>query len=398
MKEKEVMQMKIRNVYLDKLINYLDTEFIKLITGVRRSGKSFLLKMLQNHLQKLKKKTLYLNFEHPDTFGLQTADKLYEYIRTQIGTDERVYFLFDEIAEVEDWQKLVNGLRVAFNCDIYMTGSNANILSGELATYLSGRYVEIKVYPLSLVERKAFTEEGSIDQSLQEYIKYGGFPSVVLAKDDQMKSDILKGIYHSILLKDVSIRGNITQVDVLMKLSLYLLDNIGKSVSGTKISYYFKSMNQVVKPETINKYLRLLENAFIFYKATRYDIRGKEYLKTLGKYYVVDLGLKNIMLGRMNSNLGSMIENIVYLKLIQDGWHVFVGKYDHLEIDFVCFKDNHTKYVQVAMSLPQNSTRETDNLLIVKDNYERVIVTYDYKDVGTIDGIKIVHLTTFLAD
>lgn len=155
-------------------------------------------------------------------------------------------------------------------------------------------------------------------------------------------------------------------------------------------------MNQVVKPETINKYLQLLEDTFIFYKATRYDVRGKEHLKTLGKYYVVDLGLKNIMLGRMNTNLGSMIENIVYLKLIHDGWHIFVGKYDDLEIDFVCFKDNATKYVQVTLSMPTNSTRQTDNLLVVKDNYERIIVTYDYKDVGVIDGIKIVHLTTFL--
>ena len=389
--------MQIRRNYLAKLIKYIDTEFVKLITGVRRSGKSFLLKMLEEHLIKQNKKTIYLNFEHPDTFGIQTADRLYEFIKTQVEVDERVYFLFDEIAEVDNWQKLINGLRIVFNCDIYLTGSNANMLSGELATYLSGRYVEIKVYPLSLEELKEFTEEDSIDQYLQEYIKYGGFPSVVLTKDEQMKSDILKGIYSSILLKDVSIRGNITQIDVLMKLSLYLLDNIGKSVSSSKISNYFKSMNQVVKPETINKYLQLLENAFIFYKATRYDIRGKEHLKTLGKYYVVDLGLKNIMLGRMNSNLGSMIENIVYLKLIQEGWNVFVGKYDDLEIDFVCFKDNYTKYVQVTLSMPVNSTRETDNLLLVKNNYERVIVTYDYKDVGVIDGIKIVHLTSFLA-
>jgi uncharacterized protein len=389
--------MKIRSNYLDKLIRYIDTEFVKLITGVRRSGKSFLLKMLEGYLHKQNKKTIYLNFEHPDTFGIQTADKLYEFIKIQVETDERVYFLFDEIAEVENWQKLINGLRIAFNCDIYLTGSNANMLSGELATYLSGRYVEIKVFPLSLLELKDFTERDSIDLYLQEYIKYGGFPSVVLTKDEQMKSDILKGIYNSILLKDVSIRGNITQIDVLMKLSLYLLDNIGKSVSSSKISNFFKSMNQVVKPETINKYLQLLENAFIFYKATRYDIRGKEHLKTLGKYYVVDLGLKNIMLGRMNSNLGSMIENIVYLKLIQEGWHVFVGKYVDLEIDFVCFKDTYTKYVQVTLSMPINSTRETDNLLLVKDNYERVIVTYDYKDVGLIDGIKIVHLTSFLA-
>ena len=268
--------------------------------------------------------------------------------------------------------------------------------SGELATYLSLRYVEIKVYPLSLDEFSNFSSEKSLDNYLEKYIKYGGFPSVVLAHDEQMKHDILKGIYNSIILKDVSVRGNISQIDVLLKLSLYLLDNIGKSISSPRISNYFKSIHQVVKPETINKYRQLLENAFIFYKATRYDIRGKKHLKTLGKYYVVDLGLKNIMLGRMNTNLGSMIENIVYLKLIKDGWNVFVGKYDDLEIDFVCFKENQTKYVQVALSIPESSTRETDNLLIVRDNYERIVVTYDYKDVGMIDGIKIIHLTTFL--
>ncbi|MDY0278733.1 MAG: AAA family ATPase, partial [Acholeplasma sp.] len=183
--------MQIRRNYLDKLIKYIDTEFVKLITGVRRSGKSFLLKMLEEYLHKHNKKTIYLNFEHPDTFGIQTADKLYEFVKTQVKSDERVYFLFDEIAEVEQWQKLINGLRIAFNCDIYITGSNANMLSGELATYLSGRYVEIKVFPLSLLELKDFTEKDSIDLYLQEYIKYGGFPSVVLTKDDQMKSDIL---------------------------------------------------------------------------------------------------------------------------------------------------------------------------------------------------------------
>ena len=390
--------MKIRNYYLDQLIRYLDTEFVKAITGVRRSGKSFLLKMLQNHLHQQNKKIIYLNFEHPDTFSIQTADMLYEYIKSLINTDEKVYFLFDEIAEVTDWQKLINGLRVAYDCDIYLTGSNANLLSGELATYLSGRYVEIKVYPLSLSELNDFSYEENIDKYLQKYLKYGGFPSVVLTEDEQMKSDILKGIYNSILLKDVSNRGNITQIDVLMKLSLFLLDNIGNPISSSKISNYFKSLNQIVKPETINKYLQLLENAFIFYKATRYDIRGKEHLKTLGKYYVVDLGLKNIMLGRMNSNLSSMIENVVYLKLIKDGWNVFVGKYDDLEIDFVCFKEERVQYVQVTLSLPENSTREMDNLLIVRDNYERIVVTYDYKDVGIIEGIKIIHLTTFLSD
>ena len=386
-----------RDSYLNQMIKYLDTEFIKVITGVRRSGKSFLLKLLKERLTDQNKQVMYLNFEHPDTFSIQTSEKLYSYIVEKIDWNKKMYFLFDEIGEVKNWQKLINGLRVAYDCDIYITGSNANLLSGELSTYLSGRYVEIKIYPLSFAEIRNFSSDTNKDVLLEEYIKYGGFPSVYLTKDEEIKVNVLKEIYNSIILKDVSLRGNITQVDVLLKLSLYLLDNIGNSISGTKISNYFQSINQKVTPETVNRYLQLLENSFVFYKAHRYDIRGKEHLKTLGKYYVVDLGLKNIMLGRMNSNLGSMVKNIVYLKLISDGWNVFVGKYDDLEIDFVCFRGSETKYIQVTLSMPKNSKRESDNLLLIRDNYERLIVTYDYSDVGVIDGIKVIHLTEFLS-
>src|SRR5690554_846226 len=378
------------------MIKYLDTEFIKVITGVRRSGKSFLLKLLKERLTDQNKQVMYLNFEHPDTFSIQTSEKLYSYIVEKIDSNKKMYFLFDEIGEVKNWQKLINGLRVAYDCDIYITGSNANLLSGELSTYLSGRYVEIKIYPLSFAEIRNFSSDTNKDVLLEEYIKYGGFPPVYLTKDEEIKVSVLKGIYNSIILKDVSLRGNITQVDLLLKLSLYLLDNIGNSISGTKISNYFKSNNQKVTPETINRYLQLLENSFIFYKANRYDIRGKDYLKTLGKYYVVDLGLKNIMLGRMNSNLGNMVENAVYLKLVSDGWNVFVGKYDDLEIDLVCFRGEETKYIQVTLSMPKNSKRESDNLLMIRDNYERIIVTYDYSNVGVVDGIEIVHLADFL--
>lgn len=388
--------MKIREHYLEKLIKYLDTEFIKVITGVRRSGKSFLLKMLSNHLFDNNKQVMYLNFEHPDTFNLHDSSNLYDYIQKNVNINEKVYFLFDEIGEVLNWQKLINGLRVTYDCDIYITGSNAKLLSGELATYLAGRYVEINIYPLSLDEFPNFSQIDNKDLNLEQYIKYGGFPSVVLANDDEMKKDIIKGIYNSIVLNDVAARGNVIQIDTLLKLSLYLLDNIGNTISSTKITNYFKSNNLKISHETINKYLQLFEDAFIFYKVNRYDIRGKEHLKTLGKYYVVDMGFKNIMLGRMNTNLRSMVENMVYLKLIRDGWNVFVGKYNDVEIDFVCFKENQTKYVQVTLSIPPNSTRESDNLLLIKDNYERVIVTYDYKDVGFIAGIEVIHLTDFL--
>lgn len=386
--------------YLNELIKYLDTEFIKVITGVRRSGKSFLLKMLAEHLEKQKKPVLYLNFEHPDTFKYHRADELYRYIQTYVEnhsqTSERLYFLFDEIGEVEGWQRLINGLRVAFNCDIYLTGSNAKLLSGELATHLAGRYVEIKIHPLSLKEMQTFKGEENVDLLLEEYLQYGGFPSVVLTKDPTMKKEILSGIYDSIVLRDVALRGGITQIDILFKIVTFLLDNIGHPISSPKLSAYFKSQHQNIKPDTINRYLQLLEDAFIFYKAPRYDIRGKEYLKTLGKYYVVDLGLKNMALGRKNTNLGAMVENVVYLELIRRGYRVFVGKYDDREIDFVAFKEEETLYVQVMLSFPKHSKRESENLLLIKDHYQRLIITYDYKDVGVIAGIPVIHLTQFL--
>lgn len=386
-----------RDIYFQKIIKYLDTEFIKVITGVRRSGKSYLLLMLKKYLEENDKQVLYLNFEHPDTFSLYDLESLYKHIKENVDKSKKIYFIFDEIGEVSEWQKLVNGLRVAYDADIYITSSNATLLSGELATYLSGRYVEITLYPLSFKEYIKFNEnKEKVDNLLKSYLEFGGFPSVALIADPQMKKDILKGIYNSIILKDVSLRGNVENIDVLLKLALYLLDNIGNTISSSKIADYFKTQNQNVKADTINKYLLLLENAFIFYKVSRYDLRGKERLKTLGKYYVVDLGLKNVVLGRANTNLGYMVENIVYLKLLQSGHQVFVGKYDNTEIDFVCFKDGKTKYIQVALSMPENSKRETDNLLKIRDNYERLIVTYDYKDVGVIEGIEIVHLKDFL--
>ncbi len=388
-----------RKTYLNKVLNYVDTEFVKVITGVRRSGKSYLLLMLKNYLEQAKKQVFYLNFEHPDNFPLNNGDALYTFIKDRVNTNKKIYFIFDEIGEVAGWQKLINGLRVAYDCDIYLSGSNANLLSGELATYLSGRYVEITVFPLSFSELLNFSDKRvEEDILLRNFLEYGGFPSVVLSRDEEMKKDVLKGIYNSILLKDVSLRGNITNIDVLLKLSLYLLDNIGNTISSPKIADYFKAQNQKIKPETINKYLLLLENAFIFYKVNRYDLRGKERLKTLGKYYVVDLGLKNAMLSRSNTNLGYAVENIVFLKLIQSGYQVFVGKYESQEIDFVCFKDDDIKYVQVMLSMPENSRRESHNLLNIRDNYDRLIITYDYKDVGMVDGIPIVHLKDFLKE
>lgn len=390
-----------RDYYLNKLIQYKDTEFIKVITGVRRSGKSVLLKLFQSHLvdEGFADSVFFINFEHPDTFKLHNTEVLFDYIKENVTKDKKIYFLFDEIQEVTGWPKLINGLRVAYDCDIYITGSTANLLSGELATYLTGRYVEIPIYPLSFSEFLIFTNTRDLKEeqsALNEYLKFGGFPSVVLLREPLLKTDVLKGIYNSILLKDVSIHGNISNIDLLLKISIYLMDNIGNPISSNRIANYLSSAGTKTKADTIDKYLLLLENAFIFYKAVRYDVRGKERLKTLGKYYVVDTGLRNNVLGRINTDLGSQIENLVFMKLQQSGYEVFVGKYDAYEIDFVCFKNEVVKYVQVVYELPKQSDRETKNLLLIRDNYEKLIVSMNYFDVGFIDGIEIVHLFDFL--
>lgn len=392
-----------RNKYLNKLIKAKDTEFIKVITGVRRSGKSTLLKLFNEYLLKEvdESQIMFINFEHPDTIEFQSSEKLYGYIKNNIKSESKIYFMFDEIQEVSGWQKLINGLRVAYDCDIYITGSNATLLSGELATYLSGRYVEIKVYPFSfeeIINYKNLSSDKDIQKQFGEYIRYGGFPSILNLEDDALKRDVLRGIYNSVILKDVSIRGNVEDVDLLLRIAIFLLDNIGSPISVNNIANYIKSLGYSTSFERVDKYLKLLENAFIFYKAQRYDIRGKKRLKTLAKYYVVDPGIRNTILQRTSTNRGSQIENIVFLKLKQAGYDIFVGKYNDLEIDFVCFKENTVKYIQVAYEIPRDNSREQRSLLMIKENYEKLIITMNYLDVGVIDGIKVIHIIDFLLD
>lgn len=397
--------MIIREKYLEILANFKDTEFIKVITGVRRSGKSFLLQMYQNYLISHNidiKQIVFINFEHPDNFNLLDSTILFQHLKTIVDSNRKTYFLFDEIQEVHHWQKLVNGLRIAFDSDIYITGSNANLLSGELSSVLAGRYVEINVFPLSFVEYKTFRNDHRIqldnDQLFRDYTKYGGFPSVALIENEALITDILKGIYNSIILKDVSLRGNIKDQELLFRVVNYLMGNIGQPISSNKISNYLISGGRNVSSDTIEKYLKLLEDSFIFYKAQRYDIKGKERLKTLGKYYVSDIGLRNNVLGRFNMDLGSQIENLVYLHLLRKGFQVFVGKLDVQEIDFVCFKPNEVKYIQVTYELPKNSNREINSMIRIPDNYERTIITMNRMDVGNYLGIHVIHLFDFLLD
>lgn len=395
------MEPILRPLYLKRIEPMIDTEFIKVITGVRRSGKSYLLLMIRDQLLKRgisEKQIIYLNFENPEYFDLLDYRKLYEYLKKKVDKSKKTYFFFDEIQEVHEWQKLINGLRVAFDSDIYITGSNASLLSGELASYLTGRYVQIPVLPLTFREYLKFKnyEQDDPARHFNDYLEYGGFPSVVLQDNNQLKRDVLSGIYNSILLRDVAGRATIKNTEVLERAGLFLLGNAGQLISINKIANTLRSSGFKISNNTIEAYLNLLQDAFLFYKVPRYDIRGKELLKGQGKFYAVDLGFVRSQLRRERINRGSKIENLVYLELLSRDYEVFVGKYDTKEIDFVAKNDSDTLYIQVTNQIPQNNTRETDNFLHLPTGYRKIIITNNWDDVGVIDGIEVVHITDFL--
>jgi Predicted ATPase (AAA+ superfamily) len=393
-----------RQRYLDKLIEYKDTEFIKVITGVRRSGKSYVLHAFQKYLLSINindDQIFYYNFEAPMYMDLLNYRSLYQEIKERAVKDQKIYFLFDEIQLVDEWQKLINGLRVEFDADIYITGSNASLLSGELATYLSGRYIEIPIFPLSFKEYLQFREVDDFREYLNEYREFlatGGFPSVVLQTSVALKQDILQGIFDSVILKDVNLRSVIREPETLVKIATFLMSNIGQLVSINKITNTLKSNGVKTTNRTIENYLKLLEDSFLFYKARRYDIRGKEYLTTNAKYYCVDVGLRNSSIRRINSDYGSQLENLVYLELRRRGYQVFVGKFNSKEIDFVAIKNGITEYYQVAQQIPENSTRETDNLLHLPDNHKKTLITETYTKSGAIEGIEVLNIIDFLLE
>lgn len=391
--------MEIREFYLERIKKYINTEFIKVITGVRRSGKSYLLKMLEKELidRGIKGKSIvYLNFESLELMHLTSALDLKSYIQENVAKKGKIHFLLDEIQRIKDWEKVVNGLRVSYDSDIYITGSNSDILSGELATHLAGRYVEISMYPLSFEEFLQFKsyDREKIDLKWREYFEYGGFPSVVLS-DESLKVDVLSGIYSSIVLKDIAQRSNLRESSILEKVILFLLDNIGKIVNTNKIANTIKSSGRSVSNNTIENYLSLLEKSFLFYKAQRYDIKGKEYLSTSAKYYVVDLGFFKSQINQ-NRNQGSRLENMVYLELRRRGYRVSTGTYNNKEIDFIASRGETTIYIQVADKIPENSTRETDNLLNIPTGAKKMLIVNSWSDVGILEGIPIIHISDFL--
>lgn len=397
--------MIVRQMYLNRLIEAKDTEFIKVITGVRRSGKSTLLLMFKDYLIKdniSEDSIIHINFESAIYDDIKDYKDLYNYIKSNISTN-KTYILLDEVQNVESWEKGVNSLKVDFDVDIYITGSNAYLLSSELSTLLSGRYIEIKMYPLSFNEFLQFNnyDKNDLDDKFNEYLKYGGLPAITLIKDKpDLVMSYLNDIYNTIVKKDIIDRNGIKDTALLENIIKYLASNIGSPVSSNKIRDYLNS-NKITKKsnhQTIDNYLNMLEKSFIMYKADRSDIRNKTILKTLGKYYISDIGIRNIILGFRNIDEGHLLENVVYLELLRRGYKVNIGKSLDYEVDFVAENPNEIIYYQVAKTISSEDVRnrEIQSLESISDNYEKVILTMDKTIVNDYNGIKVINLIDWL--
>ena len=396
--------MYIRKSYLDKLVSFKDTDFIKVISGVRRSGKSVLLKQYMDYLLSSGIKNehiIYINLEAFEYQNIKSQDDFSDLIKELLPKDKnKFYLLIDEIQFVDGWQKVINSLRVSFPCDIVITGSNAKLLSGELATFITGRYIQLTVYPFSFKEYLESKEisiySRQIDIAYRDYETFGGFPSVIFS-DETLKEAILSGIYDSILLNDIATRGMIKDTVSLKRIVSFLADNVGQMVNPSKISNILKNEKINVSNHTVNKYLELLQDAFLFYEARPYDIRGKAYLKQNSKYFIVDNGLRNQIVSYKDGNKGNRLENIVFLELIRRGYKVDVVRIDNKEVDFVARKKDSLEYYQVAYQLPSN-THETDNLLMINDNFKKFLITGRYEEVDNVDGIKIKYIVDWLLE
>ena len=397
--------MILRKTYLKKLIDAKDTEFIKVITGVRRSGKSTLLLMFKDYLINNGIKNdniIYINFESAIYDDIKNYKDLYNYIINKIKSD-KLYILLDEVQNVESWEKAINSFKVDFDVDIYITGSNAYLLSSELSTLLSGRYIEIKMYPLSFKEYLLFNnyDNSNIEDKFNEYLKYGGLPAITLIKkNNELVLSYLNDIYNTIVKKDIIDRNNIKDTALLENIIKYLANNIGSPISSSKISDYLNSNKIVNKSnhQTIDNYLSMLEKSFIMYKADRTDIKSKALLKTLGKYYISDTGIRNIILGFRNINEGHLLENVVYLELLRRGFKVSIGKTNDYEVDFVAENPNTIKYYQVTRTLVDEKvkTRELRSLESIDDNYEKTILTMDKTINNDYNGIKVINIIDWL--
>jgi len=401
--------MKNRRQYINILLEFLDKDVIKVVMGIRRCGKSTLLKLFAAELKKLKipdKNIIYINFESMKYRDIVDCDLFYDYIVNSVPKSGKTYLLVDEPQNVTGWEKAINSFKVDFDCDIYITGSNAKLLSSELSTLISGRYVEIEMYPLSYAEFLEFHEAENDDKAFQSYLKFGGFPSIVeLGENVDRVNDILDGIYNTVIVKDVLSRNSIKDEEMLQRIVAFLADNIGNPVSANSIANSLASMKRIESAKnnpaasTVENYIGALKKAFVFYEAKRYDIKGKQLLKTLGKYYIVDTGLRNMLLGYRDADRGHILENVVFMELKRRGYEVYIGKIDEKEVDFIAEKASHKMYVQVCETLGDENTlkRELAPFMAIQNNYEKIIITNDKTFVESYEGVKVRNIADWLS-
>ncbi len=434
----DTQELKSRNLYLNKIIAFQDTEPVKVVTGIRRCGKSSLLKLMIAHLKKSgisENQIVAMNFESHE-FKNMTSDDFYEYVKGRVLPDKRMYLFFDEVQRVPSWEDAINSFRVDFNCDIYVTGSNAYMLSSEYATYLSGRCVEIKMLPLSFSEFLYFhgfevrevksalggTRKQVFDKSGERYelrevfdafMRFGGMPGIADVGLDQEKAlTLLEGIYSTVIVRDILERENrrgrrkITDPALLKKIALFLADNIGSNISVSSIGNTLVNEGLLEdgkrkgtpSAHTVQAYVDALLEAYFFYDIKRFDIKGKDYLRTLGKYYIVDIGMRNYLLGFRNRDSGHAIENVVYFELLRRGYDVAIGKVDNAEVDFIATKPDDKVYIQVTESMTSEDVRKRElaPLQKINDNYEKIVLSLEPGMDASYNGIKSLHLIEWL--
>ena len=393
-----------RPEYLKELKKFKDKDLIKVVTGIRRCGKSTLLEIFKKYLIETgieEEQIISINLEDLRYNFIKDYMDLYNYINDMLKKDTKNYVFIDEIQIVPNFQKVADSLYINKNVDLYITGSNANLLSSELATLLSGRYVEIKMLPLSFKEYKETVDTEDLEEIYRKYISLSSFPYTVELEEDEI-GRYLGSLYNDVIIKDIMIRKGISDESVLKSVANFALDNIGNLLSANSIANTLTNDGRTINVRTVEKYLEGFTESFFLYKASRYDIKGKQYLKTGEKYYVSDLGLRYFMLGRKLGDRGHILENIVYLELLRRGYEVYIGKAEDFEVDFVAINSNGKKYIQVCETLRDNEnkilTRELNSLQRINDNYEKMILTMDKMPMSNEEGIIVKNVLEWLLD
>ena len=395
-----------RPLYLNKIMPYVDTPFVKILTGVRRCGKSTILKMIMKKLKEerniVDEQILNYRFDSME-YEDMTTKELYLELKSKILQDKKTYLFLDEIQEIEGWEKVVNTLASDFDVDIYITGSNSRMMSSEISTYLTGRYITFHIYTLSFEEyltfKKSYTTLKDLKQEFSNYVRLGGFPATHLQDYSQDEVyTIVKDIYNSTIFSDIVRRNQIKKIDQLERVVKYTFNNIGNTFSAKSISNYLKSEQRKIDNETVYNYLEKLQKAYILHKCSRYDLQGKAILKTQEKFYLADISLRYAVLGYTVDSVASTLENIVYLELKRRGYDVYIGKMNDKEIDFVATKQNDKIYVQVTQEIKSEETqkREYNQLLEIRDNYPKYVVMANDFAGGNYEGIKIMNIIDFL--